>query len=376
MIDISSRLTLEKKLHHFNGFLNHLNYIFLKAPDVKRIKPEYNIEKKFYRELLLNRAFSKDIIFFSKQDMNSFEKTHLYKKHRLFFLLCLDESSRSKYPFNVDFIKEFKNLPYDVSCEVGRHSITYVSERIRERCHKVFNYSKFSRVSKNKVGNRSLWNAYNYLSDFMPKTCPYCNIDFITILEDCLDDGGVNYILRPAIDHFFAKSLFPFFSLSINNLIPSCTNCNSIFKGELDFKLIEHINPMGNSFERKASFSLKLKSEDDVYNAIDDIYNLAEIDVSKFNVFIDSSDPISMRSIKTFRLNERYNNHKECFESFLKKLPKAKVSKIEEYKNMMELDSFDEAFDEFLSYESNKLKHCDIPFSILKRDLIKKYLNK
>ncbi|MGR5129705.1 hypothetical protein [Photobacterium swingsii] len=373
MIDISSRLSHEKKEHHFTGFIGHLNHILLKSQERYKIKFGYNIEEKFYRELLLNRDFAKDIILFSKPELLSFEESYFYKKHRLFFLLCLDQSTRNKYPFNIHFMKEFKNLPYDVSRDIATNSVSYVSEKIRERCKKVFNYSKFSRVDRSKTGDRSLWNGYNYLSGFMPKTCPYCNLDLITLLEDCLDDEGVNYILRPAIDHFLAKSLFPFFSLSINNLVPSCTNCNSSFKGELNFKLIEHISPMGNSFRNKASFIIELKSQDNVYSAIDDIYNLAEFNVDNFKVSIESTDPVSIKNLETFRLNERYNNHKEGFEIFLKKLPKATVTKINEYKDWMELDSFNEALELFLDYHVDERKHCDIPFSILKRDLIQKY---
>src|SRR5690606_5673121 len=46
-------------------------------------------------------------------------------------------------------------------------------------------------------------------------TCPYCQID----LE------------QPSIDHFLALDNYPEFAIYADNLIPSCTTCNSIQKG-------------------------------------------------------------------------------------------------------------------------------------------------
>ncbi len=51
MIDISCRLTQEKKEFHFNGFYEYIKRRFYKSRVNHRIRPKYSFEKKFYRSL-------------------------------------------------------------------------------------------------------------------------------------------------------------------------------------------------------------------------------------------------------------------------------------------------------------------------------------
>lgn len=72
------------------------------------------------------------------------------------------------------------------------------------------------------------------------KTCPYCNENYITIRNN-----NTSFQL----DHFFPKSKYPIFALSLYNLIPSCYACNhskmnnliglSPFNEEIDFDKIK-----------------------------------------------------------------------------------------------------------------------------------------
>lgn len=48
--------------------------------------------------------------------------------------------------------------------------------------------------------------------------CPYCNRDYINSRSETKTGAQ--------LDHFFPRSIFPFFSISLYNLIPSCSNCN------------------------------------------------------------------------------------------------------------------------------------------------------
>ncbi len=50
--------------------------------------------------------------------------------------------------------------------------------------------------------------------------CPYCNRDYINSRGD--NKSGAE------LDHFFPRSKYPFFSISLYNLIPVCGNCNRI----------------------------------------------------------------------------------------------------------------------------------------------------
>jgi hypothetical protein len=65
----------------------------------------------------------------------------------------------------------------------------------------------------NRVWSKSLLEILNI------RVCPYCNRQYTFTLKY---DG-----IRPQFDHFFPKSLFSYLSLSLYNLIPSCSICNS-----------------------------------------------------------------------------------------------------------------------------------------------------
>lgn len=50
-------------------------------------------------------------------------------------------------------------------------------------------------------------------------TCPYCNRNYIYTSKK-------NRKVKPEIDHFYPKNLYPLLGLSFFNLIPSCETCN------------------------------------------------------------------------------------------------------------------------------------------------------
>ena len=56
------------------------------------------------------------------------------------------------------------------------------------------------------------------------RTCPYCNRNYIGISK------GKN--LGVQLDHFFSKSGYPYFAVSLYNLIPSCGVCNNVKRAE------------------------------------------------------------------------------------------------------------------------------------------------
>ena len=63
--------------------------------------------------------------------------------------------------------------------------------------------------------------------------CPYCNRNFINPIYKENSVGGDNKNQSPDNEHFFPKSIYPFLSLSISNLLPSCAFCNKI-KSDVD----------------------------------------------------------------------------------------------------------------------------------------------
>lgn len=61
----------------------------------------------------------------------------------------------------------------------------------------------------------------NFIELIGLETCPYCNRNYIY----SLDKKGK---IKPQIDHFYPKSIYPILAASFYNLIPSCETCNGL----------------------------------------------------------------------------------------------------------------------------------------------------
>ena len=374
MIDISDRITLSKIDFHINGIFHYISHRLFGMNERHRLKPEFVFEKKFYRALSKNKDLLESIVLADCNILNEFEKHSFYKKYRLFFLLCMHKTARDTYPFNIHMLREYNNIPRDLSNAISERGLDAVCEGVMERCKLVFNYKKFTTVDRRITNDASAWNAYNYLQGFSTKVCPYCNLDLTTLVNNCLDENRVNYKLRPALDHYLPQSLFPYFSLSIYNLIPSCTSCNSSLKGDLNFKAMRHINPMGQSFDDKVKFGLLLRNNDDIFSVIDDLYNTDTINIDNFKINIESQCVNASRNLSTFEIVDRYNVHLAQLEYFLSNLSKAKPEKLKLLMEVFETDDELEVISKLLHFEINENNHCDIPLSRLKKDLIYRYI--
>ena len=123
-------------------------------------------------------------------------------------------------------------------------------------------------------------------------TCVYCNRQYAF---NIVRDGGKNdkdRIARPALDHWFPKSLFPLMSLSYYNLIPSCTVCNSSAKLDRLWKLSTHIHPYTTASDEPA-FKFRYKAG---------INATWEID-------FDNLNDIEKKTIEDLCLKEAYQSH-------------------------------------------------------------------
>lgn len=79
------------------------------------------------------------------------------------------------------------------------------------------------------------------------KTCPYCNMHYTLFAEN-----GVHYVdklTKFQYDHFFDKSEYPFLSMSLYNLIPSCAVCNQgKSTGHLPLKFHPYVSSINEQF--------------------------------------------------------------------------------------------------------------------------------
>ena len=91
-----------------------------------------------------------------------------------------------------------------------------------------FDYTWFS---NQKEG----WGAYALVKAYGLRICPYCQAAHINFhMEPSLAKGQAGLEMRPPLDHYLPKGKYPYLAVSLNNLIPSCSQCNSGVKSTGD----------------------------------------------------------------------------------------------------------------------------------------------
>ncbi|AWW25530.1 MULTISPECIES: HNH endonuclease domain-containing protein [unclassified Acetobacterium] len=101
---------------------------------------------------------------------------------------------------------------------------------------------------KNMITSVDAWSDYTFVMESSIRVCPYCNRQYITPV---FSDNGK---LRGEIDHFLPKSIYPYFSMSLYNMIPVCHTCNHI-KGDKKFGF-DSINPFEESLNDHFTFEV------------------------------------------------------------------------------------------------------------------------
>ena len=89
---------------------------------------------------------------------------------------------------------------------------------------------------------KNSWSGGDFIRILNPlvRYCPYCNADTVYAVKIC-DRRVLPY--ASALDHFMPRSRFPYFGISICNLVPSCTRCNSSLKGGSVVTFTDSLHP-------------------------------------------------------------------------------------------------------------------------------------
>lgn len=175
------------------------------------------------------------------------------------------------------------------------------------------------------------------------------------------------------LDHFIPKAKFPYFALSLYNLVPSCYSCNSKFKGAMEFKDINNLkflSPSSNSFslfkdlEFKLYFNVpgiyfkrKIKNVNALKDIRVDIENIGGIE--EFDIYLDM-----------FKLKGRYVYHKNESLKLIQKRKLYSDTEIGEIAKISGRDINDIKSDIFGSVIFNDDEKNE-PFAKYKRDIAK-----
>ncbi|WP_404318823.1 hypothetical protein [Malaciobacter canalis] len=204
-----------------------------------------------------------------------------------------------------EYIKYFEN---NFPNSIGKIN---TEEENRERIYKILRKYIFEKEYVNWT-KRTKYGAYKFVQDLNLKSCPYCNRNYTFVVDE------KNGKLRPEIDHFYPKSIYPFLAMSFYNLIPSCSICNHTKKDKVNLDLL-------NPYEIKENdFKLTYTPNDiDFFNIEKEKYNYDNFEID----FVSTN-----KNIETFKLKELYKQHKDIVLELLIKKAYYPKSYIEELK--------------------------------------------
>ena len=145
-----------------------------------------------------------------------------------------------------------------------------VSVMVDKYCKGIFRYKDANNRWQSTDFAKSIYEAFNYdgyrkntlilLAEKLNfKSCPYCNMHYTLFAEE-----GKYYkdkLTKFQFDHFFDKADYPFLSMSLYNIIPSCGVCNQgKSTGHLSLKFHPYANSISDQFHFEVADPLTLFS--------------------------------------------------------------------------------------------------------------------
>lgn len=159
-----------------------------------------------------------------------------------------------------------------------------------------------------KFNKKKEWGAYNFLMELGLKICPYCNRQYITPIY------SENGKMRADLDHFYAKSRYPYLSLSIYNLVPSCKFCNSSLKGIKEFNYDDYLNPYDKAIDDFLKFDYSITSYDSMLGNGDITITMKEI-----NEGDKKNTKKALNNVRDFSILNLYQYHQDIVKGLIKK---------------------------------------------------------
>lgn len=203
------------------------------------------------------------------------------------------------------------------------------------------------------------WGAYAYVLSLKVKVCPYCNRNYVTPLYS--EKGK----MRADLDHFFAKNRYPYLSISLFNLVPSCKYCNSSLKGKKEFTYLDNFHPFDN-IEADDLYRMTYTPKD-----ISCCWGEESFDIEiEYNYANENWKKIKGNN-DIFRIEEIYQYHKDIVVNLIKKKYIYDDAYIEYlWKSYPDLFSSREEVVDFLiaSYDISEVENA--PLGRLLKDLI------
>ena len=241
--------------------------------------------ENFKKEVLLNFYDEKNnISIYKKED----------KKKRIKWAVDINAINRlikrklKNYHKELD-LEKLIVLTYDELCDLKEFMDKNKSFVELNKTQKDYFYTLYERLKKPQ-----------YINDLGITVCPYCNRNYIFNFQK---SNSLNATAQ--LDHFFDKSSYPFFSVSIFNLVPSCGTCNQRKSKKQD----EIYHPFNEALNDDVKFRLKIKDSKFYYDK-----NSLEIE----NEIINNEVKVKSH-IEIFNIDNLYNEHKDVVLELIQK---------------------------------------------------------
>lgn len=195
--------------------------------------------------------------------------------------------------------------------------------RVSANAKQIFNWATFTK-KETKIGMPSVSMASQYVKSIGLIVCPYCSRNYVAPMSSTSND-----LYRPDLDHFYAKSLFPYFALSPYNLIPSCSACNCRIKLDEDFMDAGYLHP----YEDEVPDQLFVLEGPPVAKT-------ARLDPAQLKLRLHTAiSPEAKKSADFFQLQLAYEIHLEEVCRFVETIRKYPDAQIEAYARALKEDA-------------------------------------
>lgn len=198
----------------------------------------------------------------------------------------------------------------------------YNRDSVFGQCNKflsrLFDYDQFvdgaliKRPSKTNLSYRwgkdnSLvkWNTAELIKRTRIKYCPYCNAETIYVVTK---NGESEYYKSP-LDHFLPKSRYPFFALTLTNLIPACGRCNTNYKLDKDPLSLWAVKVNPNSGDDIEIFRTAHPYIEDVYENFETRFGLVNGELKLIYHVLENDSLARSKTLmeNLFRWSETYS---------------------------------------------------------------------
>lgn len=253
---------------------------------------------------------------------------------------------------NIDYINSFKDLEdyedgYDFLNNANINQLQFVIDLGDVKAKRIIKF----REAGNEIDRASIENLG--LGESLQKR----------ILAIDVNDSHDHFTL----DHFLPQSKYPFLSLCLYNLIPSCYSCNSKFKkaNTLPEGDWGKVSPSSENFSLDTDFEFRL-----YYNTSIVLDSVNDFKLKK-NI-LSKDKYIITEYLKMFKIEGRYMQHKDQILNLYKLRLKYPDKKIKEIAEKMKT-SKSEIKRLIFGNELFEKARIDEPLIKFKRDMIKKW---